>query len=148
MLDGLEAGGGRTTRSGARCRVLWNRRLDTLHGQPVRFPLHPGGTGDTRRERLFEVRRKVNLVVWDVVQMLRRTGGCGDGDLREGGLRQWSWRDQNGLGRISEVLSLSYHIDANSIQTPRENRLALTSPKGRVAHLHIQRLHRMFDILR
>jgi hypothetical protein len=92
--------------------------------------------------------RKVNLVVWDVVQMLRRTGGCGDGDLREGGLRQWSWRDQNGLGRISEVLSLSYHIDANSIQTPRENRLALTSPKGRVAHLHIQRLHRMFDILR
>lgn len=59
----------------------------------------------------------------------------------------------NGLGgtrtgwEVSARCSRSYHNPANSIQTPREDRVAWKSPERGIAHLHVQRLHRMFDIL-
>ena len=88
--------------AGAGCRrgVLGNSGLDTLHRQPMGFPLDARRIGQARRERFLQVRREVDLVVGHMVYRLVGAGCEGDVDCLEGGLGEGPWGNEDGL-RVS-----------------------------------------------
>lgn len=77
-----------TTCTGCRGGILWNSWLDSFHSKPMCLPFHAGRVSDCWRKGFLQVCRKVDLFVYEVVQLLRCSSlPRGDWDSMKGGLR-------------------------------------------------------------